>query len=147
MSKAPTVDSEGEIVFTAEFENPAFETQTKTLSVPKVKEYTITFDLDGGKLEGKTGTVTYKYTDGTVITLPKPEKEGYVFDYWEGSRYEAGASYTVNGDHTFKAVWKKKDVVPNTADHSAAGRWATVFATSVMLGVCCALARRKKEED
>ena len=43
---------------------------------------------------------------GTVITLPAPTRDGYIFDYWQGSKYYAGDKYTVNGDHTFKAVWK-----------------------------------------
>lgn len=73
---------------------------------PAATQYTITYDLNGGELDGQTGTVTKKVDAGTVITLPEPSREGYTFDYWEGSAYKAGEEYTVNEDHTFKAVWK-----------------------------------------
>ena len=53
---------------------------------------------------------------GSTITLPKPSRKGYAFDYWKGSRYEAGASYKVEGDHTLTAQWKK--TTPNTGDHN-----------------------------
>ena len=32
-----------------------------------------------------------------------------MFDYWEGSRNNAGDKYVVNGNHTFTAVWKAAD--------------------------------------
>ena len=54
--------------------------------------------------------------EGSTITLPKPSRKGYAFDYWKGSRYEAGASYKVEGDHTLTAQWKK--TTPNTGDHN-----------------------------
>ena len=73
-----------------------------------IPKYTISYDLDGGTLDKKTGTVKFKYEKGTVIKLPKPEKKGYKFSYWEGSKYDAGAKYSVKGDHTFKAVWKSE---------------------------------------
>lgn len=84
------------------------------------KTFSITFDLNGGTWDGKSGTVVLTIEEGTTIILPKPEKDGYDFDYWEGSRYEAGAEYTVSEDHTLKAIWKEKSsgnnpyVVPNT---------------------------------
>lgn len=71
-----------------------------------VSKATITYDLNGGTLNGKTGVVTITEDIGTVITLPAPTRDGYIFDYWQGSKYYAGDKYTVNGDHTFKAVWK-----------------------------------------
>ncbi len=71
-----------------------------------VTQYTITYDLNGGTLDGKTGTVSQKYDAGTVIILPTPTKDGCTFDYWEGSKYNAGDQYTVEGDHIFTAVWK-----------------------------------------
>ena len=73
---------------------------------PDSDESTVTFDLNGGTLDGQTGTVVKKYENGTVITLPAPVRDGYTFDYWEGSRYNAGDKYIVDGDHTFTAVWK-----------------------------------------
>ena len=73
-----------------------------------IPKYTISYDLDGGTLDKKNGTVKFKYEKGTVIKLPKPEKKGYKFSYWEGSKYDAGAKYSVKADHTFKAVWKSE---------------------------------------
>jgi hypothetical protein len=43
------------------------------------------------------------------LTLPAPYRDGYRFVYWEGSRYNAGDKYTVNGDHLFTAIWEKID--------------------------------------
>ena len=48
-------------------------------------------------------------TIGKEITLPAPTRDGYTFDYWEGSKYNAGDTYVVKGDHTFKAIWKTAD--------------------------------------
>ena len=73
----------------------------------KKKVYTISYDLNGGKLNGAGGIVTVEVEEDTVISLPKPDRKGYHFDYWKGSRYKAGASYKVTGDHSFKAIWKK----------------------------------------
>ena len=87
----------GEITYTAVY--------TETL-----RSYDITFDLNGGTYEGSdTLVMTSEY--GSTITLPTPTREGYEFEYWEGSRYDAGDEYEVTGAHTFKAVWKevKKD--------------------------------------
>ena len=100
-------------------------TTPDTPDTPVKEKYKISYDLNGGTLDGKTGTVILEVEDGTTITLPTPTREGYTFDYWEGSRYEAGASYTVEGDHTFTAQWKadvkpaepeEDDTVPKTGD-------------------------------
>lgn len=72
----------------------------------KKPSYTISYSLNGGTLNSKTGTVKYSYETGTKITLPKPVRKGYTFDYWRGSKYKAGDKYTVKSDHTFTAVWK-----------------------------------------
>ena len=82
---------------------------------------TITFDLNGGTWEGMTGIVTMDLENGTVITLPEPARDGYTFDYWEGSRYNAGDQYTVNGDHSFKAIWKTADNGGGTDDNGGNG--------------------------
>ena len=92
--------------------------------------YTITFSLNGGTLNGKTGTVTYQCYEGTVITLPMPTRTGYTFDYWKGSRYNAGDSYTVNGAHTFTAQWKSSSASPKTGDNSHFGLWITLMGVS-----------------
>ena len=79
------------------------------LSVEGDNLYNITYDLDGGTYDGKTGSVIFEAEYGTLIKLPAPTKDGYEFDHWEGSRYEAGAEYEVADDHKFTAIWKKID--------------------------------------
>ncbi len=80
--------------------------------------YTVIFDLNGGTLEGHEGSWSINYPKGETIVLPKPLKNGYRFAYWQGSKYDAGDPYTVNEDHTFKAIWEKieeeKYVLPKT---------------------------------
>lgn len=78
---------------------------------PKPVTAVITYDLNGGMLDGQTGSVAVECEVGSTIILPTPTRDGYTFDYWEGSRYEAGDSYTVTEDHTFTAQWTE-DVVP-----------------------------------
>lgn len=69
---------------------------------------TITFDADGGKIEG--GTVVAKA--GDTITLPACTKEGYEFTGWyDGDTCigKAGEKYTVSADITLKARYEKKE--------------------------------------
>ena len=71
-------------------------------------EATITFDADGGTMEG--GDVTAKI--GDTIALPACTKEGYEFVGWyDGDTYVGNAEdeYTVTGDATLKAHYVKKE--------------------------------------
>ena len=91
--------------------NPIFDVTFKvtdgSLEV-EASEATLAFELAGGKLEGKTGTIFVKAKIGDSIKLPDaPTRDGYTFEYWKGSKYGAGATYVVERDHTFTAVWKK----------------------------------------
>jgi len=119
-------------------------------------QYTITYDLSGGTLDGQTGIVTKKADAGATITLPAPKRDGYTFDYWQGSKYKAGEKYTVNGDHTFKAVWKtaaggdgsrggssKKDV--NTGDENTLGAWIALLAAALGGTAGMVFARKRKK--
>ena len=72
-----------------------------------LKRFFITYDLNGGTLDGSGDSVTRILDDGSVLTLPVPVREGYRFAYWKGSRYNGGDQYQVTGDHTFTAVWEK----------------------------------------
>ena len=70
--------------------------------------YTITFDADGGKMEG--GTVVAKA--GDTITLPNCTREGYEFTGWydgDACIGKAGEEYTVSADVTLKARYEKKE--------------------------------------
>ncbi len=76
-----------------------------------VKKATLTFDLAGGTLDGQTGSLTMTAEIDQDITIPNaPVKTGYTFKYWQGSEYYPGDKYTVEGDHTFTAVWEKDPV-------------------------------------
>lgn len=126
---------------------------------PVVTQYTITYDLSGGTWEGMTGIVTMDVENGTIITLPEPARDGYTFDYWEGSRYNAGDKYKVSADHTFKAVWKaadngggsdsgdkggssKKGV--KTGDGNRLGAWIVLLAAALAGTAGMVFARKKK---
>ena len=93
-----------------------------SLSAPTVKSASydfsgasravVTFDLDGGELDGAVdGVYTVNTWTGNYIHLPEePEKEGYEFDGWtlDENVYRAGQSFTVKADSiTFKALWKE----------------------------------------
>ena len=93
-----------------------------SLSAPTVKSASydfsgasravVTFDLDGGILDGAVdGVYTVNTWTGNYIHLPEePEKEGYEFDGWtlDENVYRAGQSFTVKADSiTFKALWKE----------------------------------------
>ena len=68
---------------------------------------TITFDADGGKMEG--GTIIAK--EGDTVILPNCTKEGYKFTGWyDGDRFigKAGEEYTVSADVTLKARYEKE---------------------------------------
>jgi uncharacterized repeat protein (TIGR02543 family) len=74
------------------------------------KQFTITYNLGGGTYDGSTEDVTEVHEIGEEITiLDAPTREGYEFDYWEGSQYYPGDSYIVSEDHTFTAIWKESD--------------------------------------
>ena len=120
---------------------------------PVVTQYTITYDLSGGTLDGQTGTVTKKVDAGAVITLPAPVRDGYTFDYWEGSRYNAGDKYTVTGDHTFTAVWKtgaggdgKKGSGTKTGDENALAAWTLLMLAALGGTTGMVYARKRKGE-
>ncbi|RKI88392.1 hypothetical protein D7V94_19340 [Parablautia intestinalis] len=70
-------------------------------------EATITFDADGGEMEG--GDITAKV--GDTIMLPACSKEGYEFTGWydgDTCAGQAGEKYTVAGDVILKAHYEKK---------------------------------------
>lgn len=76
---------------------------------------------------------------GDTIILPKPEREGYTFRYWKGSRYRAGAKYAVSGDHGFRAMWKKNGV--KTGDDTPLALWIAVSAAAALALAFFALKR------
>ena len=140
-----------------DFTSAIEEDITLTAHWKQVTQSTITYDLNGGTLNGETGKVAVKVNNGTVITLPEPTRDGYTFDYWEGSKYNAGDKYTVNGDHTFKAVWKtgaggdgskggssKKGV--NTGDENTLGAWIVLLMAALTGTTGMVLARKRRND-
>ncbi len=84
-----------------------------------VEEFTIKVDPNGGNWDGVTDIMEYTVEKGKFFTLPNaPKKEGYTFMYWQGSKYQPGDQYKVEGNHTFTAVWKKNEAKPNTGDNA-----------------------------
>ena len=75
---------------------------------PEKTEYTITYQLNGGTWQGSAEDIQEVHEEGSVITVHEaPVREGYVFLYWEGSRYQPGDLYTVMEGHTFVAQWEE----------------------------------------
>ena len=82
----------------------------------------LTFDLDGGTLEGFDNQLSREFNVGSTIILPKePKKDGYTFQYWSESDHPADSSYDVKGDRTFKAVWIKSH--PYQLDNKNDAEW------------------------
>ena len=81
---------------------------------------TVTFDADGGKMEG--GDITAKV--GDTITLPNCTKEGYEFIGWydgDTCAGQTGEEYTVSDDVTLIARYEKKEAATCTITFDADG--------------------------
>ena len=102
---------------------------------PESEQLIIKFDANGGKW---TDNDIVKYVEakrGDNITILKaPTREGYVFDYWKGSKYQPGDTYNVQGSHTFVAQWKPvaKNAGPNTGDNGM----NMLYAFGLALAAC-----------
>lgn len=73
----------------------------------KANEYTLTFEPNGGKIEG---TYPEKYTFGQTLTLPVPEFDGFAFGGWYDNAELNGESITqisaeTFGNQTYYAKW------------------------------------------
>ena len=95
----------------------------------EIDKHTISLDLNGGTLDGKTGTVRIVAKYGDTIIMPKPVREGYTFSYWKGSRYKAGAKYAVTGDHSLTAIWKKNGGA-KTGDDNQIAAWLIMLVSA-----------------
>lgn len=119
--------------------------------------FTLKFDLDGGTINGNPGPIEYTGLDeGDEIIVPgPPEKEGYEFLYWEGSRYYPGDKYVVHGPHRFTAVWKETSVIAEDSTKSNSlfrtgddniSRWilaAIIIVVGVISGTLIVVIKRK----
>ena len=82
---------------------------SKTVSIPALPTYTVSYNANGGSGAPSSQTKTY----GKTLTLSstKPTRSGYSFQGWATSstgsvKYSAGGSYTANAGATLYAVWK-----------------------------------------
>ena len=82
---------------------------SKTVEIPKLPTYTVSYNANGGSGAPSAQTKTY----GKTLTLSstKPTRTGYSFQGWATSAsgsvaYSAGGSYTTNASVTLYAVWK-----------------------------------------
>lgn len=94
-----------------------FTTEAVTVGTAQPTEYTVTFNLNGGNVDGKTDAVTVKVEeDGKVPTasIPTPTQDGYEFDGWATRSGDEGsytytkvdlAEYTVSADVILYAQW------------------------------------------
>ena len=104
--KAPDVDN-----YSKKIEGNPVDGYTVTYKREDIT-HDITYDLNGGTLNGKTGNITIEAKEGETIVIPEaPVLKGHKFLYWEGSKYYPGDSFVVDGPHTFKAKWKKAESI------------------------------------
>lgn len=82
----------------------------------QVKSYTITYDLNGGVIEGgNTNPASYTVEDDT-FTLKNPVKEGVIFLGWSGTDLTGDRNKTVTivkgstGDRAYTANWSDVQV-------------------------------------
>ena len=101
----------------------------------EIEEYTITYNLDGGSVNG-TNRETYTIETDT-FTLINPTKNNYVFAGWTGTDLtDATTTVTIEkgstGNRTYTATWREKDVnftvnstiINENTEHQNAGKIA-----------------------
>ena len=75
--------------------------------------YTVTFDLDGGTVEGQDVSKGLQIEKGATLNLADyvPTKEGNRFNGWKSGETVYGQSdtLTITSDVTLKAQWKRYD--------------------------------------
>lgn len=117
------------------FTNVSFEVAQDgmlTIETAPAKKATLTFHLAGGTLNGTTGDYAITADVGSVIVIPAaPTREGYTFQYWEGSNYNPGDKYKVEGDHEFTAIWKQNGPATHTVTFNANGHGKAPAAQTV----------------
>ncbi|MGX8773824.1 MAG: InlB B-repeat-containing protein [Bacillota bacterium] len=151
-------DGWGDSASTAKKFNYKITTGEKGTLKVTPKPATLTFDLDGGNYDGNTSAITIDCFVGDEITMPAaPTKDGFDFVEWQGSSYQPGDKYTVEGDHTFTAVWKAASTGGDSDDSDSDSEGADTgdsfgligllaMMGAAMLGLIALTARRRNEE-
>ena len=95
---------------------PATALTLKANGTRTINNYTIEYDLDGGKLpSGKTNPGSYT-VETTTFTLNNPEKQGYIFAGWTGSNGTTKQTTVTiakgtTGNKSYKANWTTEGTI------------------------------------
>ncbi|MDO5043988.1 MAG: InlB B-repeat-containing protein [Coriobacteriia bacterium] len=110
-----TIQIDADTAVTALWKDAATPNPTPKPNQDSSKDiHILTFNFPGYELviDGKTykDQALIPVKDGEAFTMPEgPKRQGYVFAYWEGSKYYAGQKYEFTSDHSLTAVWKVAD--------------------------------------
>lgn len=122
---------------------PVLETITETLGFTKDENEATISDAAPGIATVSDADVqkaaspsepTVLYVTSNIITLPTPEREGYLFIEWNtdqngnGDSYNAGDEFEIK-DITLYAIWERKCATPSNADKRATASEAKRKAT------------------
>lgn len=83
---------------------------SKTVSIPALPSYTITYNTNGGS--GDLASQKKYYGKALTLRSTKPTRTGYTFSKWNtksdgtGTSYSAGGTYSKNAATTLYAVWE-----------------------------------------
>ena len=94
-------------------------------AVWKLKEYTISYNMNGGS--GGPSSQTKYYGKTLTLSSTKPTRIGYDFVGWgissssTSASYQPGGSYTSNSSRTLYAVWKPKIFYVNYDTNGGSG--------------------------
>ena len=111
-------------------------TATATDALTRTQTWSLTLDLNGGTLAGKTGAYLWREDLKTgqqvnLADLPKPERTGFFFDGWTlaagtGARLESGSLLLGSGNATLQAVWTSKEDKLTLDLNGGSGRTVTI---------------------
>ncbi len=121
------IDSTGAI--TSAFTKDAFQDNVILTASWTPKNYTLSFNANGGSVSPSSKTVTY---DAACGTLPTPTRAGYRFDGWfdsAGKQYTASTVYQVAGNTTVTAKWTALSYAVNYNSNGGTGSVTSSTAT------------------
>jgi len=102
-------------------------------------QLTVTFDLDGGNINGSTAPVEIKFHPGTnainnSYTFPSPKKDGYIGSGWYTEKNGGGTEFTtstpVTSDLTVYINWKVESAFTvNNIPAEYNGKYALIYGS------------------